>query len=313
MSLHPDIRFALSCFPAAQADGALSVLSDLGIASGKGKSGLTGDGLPFEVSFTTADDDLRWTCDLCSTATAPERLAQTRTAFARLGGMNAEPVTRPHRFGAWLGGRQTQNGQQSFKLYLDPGDDAPPPDAPLPRGDVAGFRPVLQMIGLGPDAARREYYYRFQSASPHLLRRLAMIAGLGHRAGDLLDILDDASARSPDDLLMRSSVGVSYAFASDGARPQLTVFLFARALWGSDAAIRSAFLHQMAAAGRDACAYAAATAPLRDYRRSCTWHGMAALTLTDTHHGWGIGLRPVQHPATSPHQRISPCPTPLPC
>lgn len=311
MNLHPDIRFALSCYPIPQRTLLRPVLARLGINARQGRSHLTGDGFPFELSFTTADDDLRWTCELDSDATAPERLHRTRAVYGALGGEDCGDGTSPRRFGAWLGGRQPRDGTASYKLYLDPGP--PPPGAPLPPDDLAGFHPSLRMIGLGPAAGRREYYYRFQSANTHLLRRLAATAGLAHRVRDLMGILRDTSGRTPEELLMRGSLGVSYAFAHDAAAPQMTLYFFARTLWGSDAAIRRGFLQLLDDAGRDIAPYATVTEPLRDHRRSCTWHGMAALTLTDTHHGWGIGLRPIADPTAQPYQRIDPCPTPLPC
>lgn len=313
MNLHPDISFALAGFPPAQRAGAQGVLAGLGIASVPGQSTLTGDGFPFELSFTTADDDLRWTCELNCAGTAQDRMVQTSRIYAGLGGSLSLPLPAPRRFGAWLGGRHKRDGQSSYKLYLDPGTAAPPPSAPLPADDVAGFRPSLRMIGVGPDPERREYYYRFQSGNSHLLRRLASVAGLGHRAGDLMDILRAQAGRGPDDLLLRGAIGVSFAYAGPDAAPQMTLYLFARTLWGSDAVIRRAFLRILDSAGRNPDAYAAATAPLHDLRRSCTWHGMVALTMTDTHHGWGIGLRPIKHIALIADKRTSTCPIPSPC
>lgn len=298
MTLDPDIRFALGCFAQSQSVPARQVLAGLGLGSGADTSGLTGDGFPFELSFTSADDDLRWTCALAGHATAQDRMVVTSRVFEKLGGVVPCPLPVPHRFGAWLGGRHGTDGQTRYKLYLDPGFGPAPPDAPLGTGAVSGFRATLQMIGYGPDAGRREFYYRFQSAGSHLLRCLAARAGLQHRADDLFVILKRQAGHRPWD---RTSIGVSYICQDGQIAPQITVFLFARSLWGSDAAIRPAFLNCLTKAGRNPDPYAAASAPLHVYRRSCTWHGMVALTLTETDHFWGIGLRP--------HRQSPPLPT----
>lgn len=305
MCIHPNIAFGLAGFPFVQQTNASSVLKHLDLTHLPNKRhALTGDGFPFELSFTTADDDLRWTCELASAGTASQRLCQTINTYKNLGGTTVEPDSSPNRFGAWLGGRHSFEGNSGYKLYIEPEDTPLDPSTPLPKGNVVGFRPDLQMIGIGPEIGRREYYYRFQTGSSYLLRELSKLAGLSHRAETLLQLIGNETPNDLERTLSRMPIGISFAYASQSSVPQLTVLFFARVLWGGDASIRKTFADKLIAAGRDPAAYMAATHPILDHNCALTWHGMSAVTITDTQHFWSVGLRPVQHVKLDTEKRI---------
>lgn len=264
-------------------------------------SGLTGDGFPFELSFTTSDDDLRWTLDVSAHLPEGQRLGAARVALERLDadpGPDAlatlAPCLSEGAFGAWIGGRHGRDGDR-YKLYLDWQDGASARSAldrlGLPR---PAFLPRLTvpMIGLGPGAQRFEVYYRAEPPPEALVNILAP-ADLGHRASELKSLIEETWGHRLRDRFPGGRVGISYAVDRPGARPHVTLFFFARSLWGGDARIRDRMLAKLAASGRDSRAYEAATRPLKKRNTAKTRHGLIAVSVGDSGFSWGIGLRPV--------------------
>ena len=253
---------------------------------------LTGDGFPLVCTFTTADCALRWTADLSPEGDNRRRADLTVQAFGRLTGTAFDlPHPGTASFGAWLGGRVGCDGELSFKLYKEPGDSDG--CGPLNMPSLAGFQPKLRMIGYGAEQDVREYYYRFEDSTPYLLKCLMAIAEQSHRFRDVMELIERNARRPTDSALPGRAIGASFAFVNGGSLPLLTIYFFARALWGSDAAIRRRFIPILQAAGQRTKPYAQASAPIGARRKLHTLHDMAALTIAPDGHAWSIGLRPM--------------------
>lgn len=303
----PDaIRSGIAGFPVLQAHRAETAISRaIGTSIDDPalwwSSGLTGDGFPFELSFTTADDDLRWTLDVSARLPEGQRLFAARAALARLeadpGGdalARLQPGLSERVFGAWIGGRHGTDGDR-YKLYLDWQDDPASQEVlrkfglPRPR-----FLPKLTvpMVALGPGTQRSEVYYRAEPPPEALINILAP-ANLGHRAEAAKALIEQTWGNRLRDRLPGGRIGISYSVSAPGAEPQITLFFFARSLWGGDARIRERMRALIGAAGRDDRAYKAATLPIKSRNTAKTRHGLVALGIGETSFSWGIGLRPV--------------------
>lgn len=307
--LPQDLRLGLSGYPAAMRDAAEAALRALGGAALDdpglwAASGLTGDGFPFELSFTTADDDLRWTFDPAALRPLPGRRRAVLAALRRAGWRCEPGLWRLAQrgagaasFGAWAGGRHGRAGTTALKLYLDwrdgPAARAAVAEMGLPR---PAHLPALSvpMLGLGPGPDRREVYYRAEPP-PEALANLLAPAGLEARAGELRGLIEESWGHRLRDRFPGGRIGISYARGAEGA-VSVTLFLFARSLWGGDARIRERMLRLLDGAGRATRPYAVATRALVLRDRAETRHGIVALTPAGGQVVWGVGLRPAGRP-----------------
>ncbi|MCQ0092524.1 hypothetical protein [Roseovarius sp. M141] len=302
-------RLGLAGYPAglrARAETALRTLAGERLSRDELWTGsdLTGDGFPFELSFAAADPRLRWTFDPAAALPPDRRLPFVLDGLARLGWDGdtglldvALPHVPPGGFGAWVGGRHGAAGDD-YKAYLEWTDDDKAAqmiaDLALPRppGNVGGLSTRMLALGPGP---RREVYYR-GSPVPEALVNLLHPVGLAHRADDIRRVIEDSYEHRLRDRLPGGDVGFSYSVDSSGLLPTLTLFFFARCLWGGDGAIRGKMLAQLQAAGADITPYTVASRALANGKSAKTRHGMIALTITDVGHFWGVGLRPATRP-----------------
>jgi hypothetical protein len=298
----------LGGLPEAEADRALAALRLLAaLGTAWCGSGLTGDGFPLELGFTTADPALRWTFDPAPPGLPPAaRLDVALAGLSRVGAPLEPRLARLARrlqagreqgFGAWLGGRHDAEGDR-YKLYVEladgPGAEAALRAFGMPRPQLARATPRTRMLGLGPGPDRAEVYFRVE-ANRHDLPRLLDPAGRADDAGPLAALLEEAWGHAIRDRLPGGQVGVSYA-RSGSARPAVTLFFFARTLWGGDARIRERMLARLAEAGAPAGPYAAASTPVADRRSAQTRHGLVGITLAPGAVAWSVGLRPVSPP-----------------
>lgn len=267
-------------------------------------SELTGDGFPVELSFTTADDALRWTFDPAAHLPVGHRRPATMAALRRLGGSfdsatlgAALEGAGAQRFGAWLGGRHNLEAD-AYKLYLEWGEG---PDAkaalsalglPAPEG-AADL--TTQMLGLGPGATRCEVYHRLEPRPEELARLLAPV-GLESRADELRDAIEASYGHPLRGRLPGGRIGVSYVVEDGCPAPIVTLYFFARILWGGDARIRARMIDLLEAAGRDAGPYAAASRALSRRNVAETRHGLVGLTLSENGLAWSVGVRPTVRP-----------------
>jgi hypothetical protein len=304
--IHPAIDHALAPFaPAIAARAAVAIGCALGArirsadAQAWAGSRLTGDGFPFELGFSTADDRLRFTIEPGGAELPPrERLALAAEVSRLLGdeavpaqvmqGLQAMQSEGPLAYGAWIGCR-AGGGRFACKLYVEV-----PRGAPLRAGRMAlaDREPTLRIIAYTPSTGAFEAYCRVRSLEPrHLPAVLALAQGEG-RAGRLLEFLEEIYGYSIRGRLPGPSVGVSYLPGAAGDR--VTLYFYARAIWGSDAAIRRGFPRVARAYGWDDDAYLRVTAPIAEREDWRTYHGLFGVTLEASGRmALSIGVRPV--------------------
>src|SRR5262249_41263513 len=130
----------------------------------------------------------------------------------------------------WVGARfGADPSRDRLKLYVEIAPGVKLTDGPG-FGDLAV---EARIDAVEPASGRRERYYRGRGVKPHHLARLLDGVGLRDRFGELRECLEHAYGRPIDRSLPGGSAGWSIARAP-GQPPALTVFLFARALWGGD-------------------------------------------------------------------------------
>jgi len=242
-------------------------------------SRINGDGYPVEFTYSTADMAVRFTAE-----TAGPEVNESRRLDLALALLDAPPAAgvetvramqrrRPLRFGAWVGG-----GAGRQKVYAE----CPPGTASV--WAIAGAH--LRMVGLTAGEASVEYYYRrnfLESADAGLL---LCRCGLGGRYADLLAEVERATGRSTESMLLPTDAG--YSVAETPAGRVVSVFTFARSLWGSDANIRRTMLrlHNMPE-------YEKASRAVADREGPDTRHGVLAwIVAGDRPVEWRISLRP---------------------
>jgi hypothetical protein len=305
-SIHPAIDRALCAFPRAVADRAGWLLR-AALVSRIGREGqepwrgsrLTGDGMPFELSFCTADRRLRFTAEPGAPGLAPARRLDAAVALLRQFDAGVPPVVvdacramqrdAPLAYGAWMGGRVSQEAH-ALKLYVEVPEEACHVTWPMPRLALADRTGVLRMVAYSNAAI--ECYARVPSLEPRHLPAVLAPAGLEHRAAELLALLADAYGHAIRGRVPGPSVGVSYV--STGSTPsRVTLFLFARSLWGPDARIRREFVRMAGAHGWDPRTYLEVTSPMSARESWQTHHGLVAVALDGEAMSVAIGVRPV--------------------
>ena len=190
-------------------------------------------------------------------------------------------------YGVWLGGRVSTSGL-SLKLYLElpEGQRASLPKPPFTLPDRSL---VMRMIAYSSDGM--ESYARVPSMEPRHLPAVLAAAGLQHRAGEVLDRVRAMYGCTIRGRLPGPSVGVSLIGAPASRR--VTLYFFARALWGTDARTRRELLRIAAASGWNADAYERATATLASRESAQTYHGLVGLTCDRETTSIAVGVRPV--------------------
>lgn len=305
-SIHPAVDFALAAFPEAEARQAAAAVrcalhARLASALPDAWSGsrLTGDGFPFEVSFSTADPRLRFTAEPGGRGTPMrEWLDAAAAAVATVGGIPVPEVTlaglramqadMPLAYGAWVGCRTGAAGTDC-KLYVEV-----PRNVPFRvRTLVLDERDVMpRMLAYSAAANSFEAYCRVPSLEPRHLPAVLEGIDAESRAPWLLEFIEDAYGHRVRERLPGPSVGVSFLRHAQDNR--VTLHFYARALWGSDAGIRRGFARVAQAAGWDATAYLRLTEPLAERDEWRTFHGLFGITLDAAQRmSLSIGVRPV--------------------
>lgn len=276
-------------------------------------SRLNGNGAPLEFTFSSLDDELRYTVEVGGPDIAPERRLERAGAlmarleagaFARdaVAEMTALQVGGPLGWGAWLGVRHKPAGTV-FKLYAEmPATVTPATKARLDDhfGDgpqVPGRAARLVALGrtLGDD--RLEAYYRLDGLGLENSELAAMLAplGLADRAdtlGGLMrsGIFGDAGPRRS---LPNVDYGISLSTLPGGKGPVVSVFAFAEDYIGGDGFVRHQMLYTAQERGWDLGAYRALSAPLAaQFRRAAHHNVIAFLVGPDPVAGMHISLSP---------------------
>ena len=199
-------------------------------------SRLTPTGFPIELTITEADCILRWAAEIAGPEIAEARrleLVATRLAAAGqpvssplLRALQAAQSGRDLRYGAWIGGRSSDNAQPRFKLYGEIPLDVSFDEIPLPPAlrEAITHTPAValpRMIGIEPARNRVEIYLRLRAIEPDDLRPLLSAAGHLYGLDALERSLPDGKRR-----LAGRRLGISLAI---GAAESLEVALFVSA------------------------------------------------------------------------------------
>ena len=145
-------------------------------------SGLTGDGSPIEFGFSTHTDTLRYTVEVAGPeCDEHERLAAACVLIARLG--HRPPPSRLlrqwHRlqaqgrlnWGAWLGVRYREDGDETLKLYIEIPYASREACLSTFPGHLVGAQCL--MLGYEPTSERIEAYFRKTPMDRNDLTQLA--------------------------------------------------------------------------------------------------------------------------------------------
>jgi hypothetical protein len=259
-------------------------------------SHLTGTGVPIEFSWSPAERAVRYTCEIAGPESDPEdRLEQALGLLRELG---ASPLpgdllgrlrelqfSGPLHYGAWVGGRHTEQGDD-YKLYAE----APEKDSAasfLERyfGGRAFLptRPVrFRLAAYAMGARRLEFYFRIGELEVWELGLLLDRCGLYHRLPDLLSLVEAAYGFPIGERLPGSNFGFSIAPATERKPAVLSLFAYADCVFGNDRVAREAILRLASARGWRSDDYAAMSCPRDGGGEPVVNHGMIAFVVSKT-------------------------------
>jgi hypothetical protein len=233
-------------------------------------SRLTGDGFPVEFTFSSADAAVRYTTEIG----APEMSDAARTSAAlRWAGLEepiaaadrgVAPALSSPRWGAWVGGCHT-GAVSRRKAYLEASIVDANVTSSLPRGAV------LRFLGVTADPRDREYYFRRDSLETAEVGRLLCGADLRECFDPLREAVCATLPRPVRDRLVPAEAGFSLVTGR-----AVTLFTYARSVWGTDASIRQAVLDLAGRHAWDLSLYEEVTRPLADRPGYLTHHGVLA-------------------------------------
>ncbi|MGH9766235.1 MAG: hypothetical protein ACREAB_02270, partial [Blastocatellia bacterium] len=279
---------------------------------------LTGGGFPLEFSFSSAGETIRYTAEVAGPEFAEaERVRRAAQLLSRLGkkAPAAEVMALldriqsavPLRYGAWIGGRHSREGDR-FKLYAEvPKSGATEteglihqllgPEPLLSR--AAQGAPQLMMIGHEPESSRLELYFSVEGLEPWEVGWLMKRAGLASREAELLGLIGETYGRSVERRLPGSRLGFSFSVlpdgpdGADGASMIFSIFSYAGSVCGSDQGIRRRLLALAQSRGWDFGSYESLSEPIAGRSVWMTYHTM--MTFSVAAEGapvLHIGLRP---------------------
>jgi hypothetical protein len=135
----------------------------------------------------------------------------------------------------------------------------------LPAGST------LRFVGMTKGSNDREYYFRRDNLTIAEVGRLMCGAELRECAAPLLDAIAKTLPWPTRDRLLRADAGFSVV-----PERAVSVFTYARRVWGSDASIRRAMLRLAESRGWDVDLYDEVTRPLQNADGYLTHHGVLA-------------------------------------
>ena len=271
-------------------------------------SQLTADGFPFEITFTTANDGLRYTVEIASPGIeAEKRLRQARDILLQLDirGFDEETYSflqelqagAPLKFGAWVGARHKPAGRD-FKIYVEvPSVRAGVATAYLNRHLEAPVfiqdRAIeLHMIGFYPASGALEFYFSVHGMKPWEIVALMHPVGLASRHEEVFNHFQWAHGRPIYQQLPGPVFGFSYSLTPHHPDhpPVFSLYTFAETLFGSDATARRKLLRYFSKTGANMGCYEAMSAPLvaEESPKNQHFHGLFGVAI-------GEGIPPVAH------------------
>jgi hypothetical protein len=275
-------------------------------------SRITGDGFPVELTFSSAGGGIRYTAEIGGPEMpTPARVAVasrwagvhgpfdmgvgTALVAARSGARGSgdqgtkgpggegtkgrgdegateqgDDIDTPLRWGAWGGGFHDGVANRR-KIYLEvtaihrAATRAAPTIPGLPAGST------LRFVGVTAESDDREYYFRRDNLTIAEVGRLMCGAGLRECASPLLEAIAKMLPWPTHDRLLRADAGFSVVPGRG-----VSVFTYARRVWGSDASIRRAVLRLAEQQGWHADVYEQVTRPLQSADGYLTHHGILA-------------------------------------
>lgn len=269
---------------------------------------LTDGGYPFEFTFSTLNDGIRYTIEIAPPKQAPHsRLTHAHTllqefdnaSFDEEGFAFLKEVQNGGtlRYGAWIGVRHREN-DTTFKVYAEV-----PPEGEATAMNFLNSRlcrPVgingrlinLQMIGWYPVTGELEFYFRICEMRPWEIVGLMHPIGLESNNKILFELLQAVYGRPIYQKMPGSLCGFSYTLplteTTDASTRTFSFFAFAETLFGDDAGAHRKLLRYFDRLGIDMSYYANLSAPTIRHRGRWTHHGMFGLTV-------GQDIAPISH------------------
>ncbi|WP_300530439.1 hypothetical protein [Maricaulis sp.] len=304
---------------AATGQAMRNLLDGLGDLATWRLSTLTGDGFPCELTFTTANDALRLTCETgAPRAAGSKRLGEVARLAAMLSspgvGAGSDPgvdadlallerlqswqALGPLEFGAWLGLRVTTAGRVGTKVYAE----MPAAAQPAALRDLAscfgvepglpGREKSLRMIGFTPGHSRLEYYFAVHGLQSWEIGALMHPLGLHGRRAEVLPVFESVLGRALHHALPSPVFGFSYAVGGDEL-PVFSFYAFADHLFRSDASARARLLEFLQRHDLQLNGYEAVSEPVRQDATTAHGHGLFGVALAgDLPPVIHVGLRP---------------------
>ena len=267
-------------------------------------SQLTGDGYPLEFSFGDTPGEIRYTADVAAAQVQPHQ--RVNLAWRKLETLLQMDLDPRHvrefqalqnnqclRYGAWIGGRHSEEGD-GYKLYLElPGNSTGKSRELLSHylaqySSECGFSLTFpgcrsSMLGYEPVTQSLEFYFAAPQLAPWELNKLLSHAGMVRRYAKLVEYIESACGRSIDRELPTSRAGFSFAMKSTGEIGAFSIFFVARSIFGSDRKIRQGVLKLADQYKWLMGDYAKVSEPLNARNGWRTAHGFVGFTFRQSH------------------------------
>lgn len=279
-------------------------------------SQLNNDGAPVEFTFSSLDDEVRYTVEVAGPdVQSKDRLTYVARLLSSLipEASFEEIVTtfkrvqseRALRWGAWLGIRHQRDGEQ-YKVYAEvPQEDSSQANELIAQ--YLGSMPTLpnsrktQLVALGQTlgSTRREFYLVLsdlglqEAEIAHLLCPFGLENGeakLLELMRDVRKVIFDSDMRSP---LPEIEYAFSYSLLPGGKQPVFSIFTMAADYIGSDALTRYSLMVTAHRRGWPWESYAMLTEPIARQINRCAYHNVLAFILLPNEQcGMHISLSP---------------------
>lgn len=237
-------------------------------------SRINGDGFPVEFTFSSSENGLRYTTEIAG----PEIDEQDRWRYALNWVGNSAPdsmrsqfVRRwqsgPLRWGAWVGGYHSESSCRR-KAYLEVNSATPSAASPgVPT--ISGAK--LRFLGVDASTTQTEFYFRRDAIEAADVGRLLWQLGSRECFAPMCETMSATLPWPTNDRLLPTSSG--FSIATGGI---LTIYTYARCIWGGDANIRRSMLNLAAKQRWNFDLYEAVTRPLEGHTSHLTFHGILA-------------------------------------